>query len=366
LPVALAAALLALPALALAGSTLYVNDGGADCAFAATHATIQAAVDAAPAARATKIHVCPGTYSELVTIAGFRKLTLEGEPGTTVRPPGPAGSVSILRVEDSRKVILRGLAVDGDLRFTGMGIFASGIRFADSSGRIEGCSIFRIRPEPLAASFSHAIDVFDNDPLDEVPVRIVIRDNDLGDYGSIGIDVSAAAKVTIVDNVLTGRGPTMVEPQIGIILREAARGRVASNTIDLHWFTPFRAASGLDLEGSSRIRVEHNSFTGDYDAIEVEGSAAAARRNRITGNDISGAEFGISIEGNAGAPAEANQVVGNRVGASASGVTGITISGDAFDTRVKGNAVLGFAAAFDDAGSGTRYRGNTCDGVPCP
>jgi hypothetical protein len=221
----LIALLLAAPRGA-AAATLYVNDAGGDCAFPAAHTTIQSAVDAAKLAGAKRIHVCPGDYAELVTIDGFGTLTLEADPGVTLRPPGPVASATLVDVRDSRRVVVRGFTLDGDGQFSGAGTSVRGISYLDTSGTIEGNSIFGIRPEPFTASFAHAIHVSDN----LGSVRITIRANTLGGYGQLGMDVTARS-VKILDNVLAGSGPTDVVAQVGIILRNVTRGRVARNTV---------------------------------------------------------------------------------------------------------------------------------------
>jgi len=345
-----------------AAATLYVNDAGADCAFPAAYTTIQAAVDAAALGGAKRIHVCPGTYSELVSIDGFGRLTLEAEPGATLRPPGPVGSATLLEVRDSRRVVVRGLSLDGDGQFSGAGITARGIAYIDSSGTIEGNSIFGIRTEPFVPSFAHAIEVTDNDG----DVRITIRDNVLGDYGQFGMDVSARS-VRILDNVLAGIGPTDLDSQTGIILRAVPRGRVAGNTVGFHWYTPYRNATGIYLEESTRIRVEGNALVDDHQGIAVVSSSAAASRNRISNNDVDGAEYGIAVDGTVSAPAEANRISGNRVGGDGDGgVTGIELNSNALSTRVSGNEIDDFAEALGDAGAGTSLKNNLCDGATCP
>jgi parallel beta-helix repeat protein len=357
----LAALLLAAPRAA-AAATLYVNDAGADCAFPAAYTTIQDAVDAAKLAGAKRIHVCAGDYGELVSIDGFGTLTLEADPGVTLRPPGPVASATLLDVRDSRRVVVRGFTLDGDGQFSGAGTSIRGISYLDTSGTIEGNAIFGIRPEPFVNSFAHAIHVSDN----VGSVRITIRDNTLGGYGQLGMDVTARA-VKILDNVLAGSGPTDVDSQTGIILRNVARGRVARNTIGYHWYTPSRSATGIYLEESTRIRVDGNSLLDNHGGIAVSSGSASASRNRIANNDVDGAEYGIAVQGNLGAPAEANRISGNRVGGDADeGATGIDINDSAYGTRIAGNEIDDFAEPFDDAGTGTALKGNLCDGAPCP
>ena len=362
LPRLLAIALLLAAPRGAAAATLYVNDAGADCAVAADHTSIQAAVDAAKLGGAKRIHVCPGSYSELVRIDGFGRLTLEADPGVTLRPPGPVDSDTLLEVRDSRKVVVRGFTLDGDGQFAGTGIFARGIAYIDSSGTIEGNSVFGIRPEPFAASFSHAIHVTDNDGV----VRITIRGNTLGSYGQLGMDVSARS-VKILDNVLAGSGSTDVVPQAGIILRGVLRGRVAGNTIGYHWFTPFRAAAGIYLEESSGIRVEANSLLDNYSGIDVVSSTAPSSRNRVSHNDVDGSEYGIAVSGTMASPAEGNRITDNLVGGDADGgAKGIEIDGDVLSARIAGNAIDDFATPLEDLGAATKLKNNLCDGAACP
>ena len=358
----LAALLIAAGAPAAAGArTFTVNDAGADCASDADFTTIQAAVDAAPAGRVTRIHVCPGTYAEHVLVQGFARLTLEGESGARIVPPPVLASDTIVRVIDSGKVTIHGFSIDGDGRFTGAGIYAYGIYVADTSAIIEDNEIVGIRPEPFASSFAHAIGAVDNDPLDPDRVVLKIRDNVLEGYGQTGIDISAAASVRIERNTFAGRGPTDLESQLGVILREVPRGRVSGNHFSGHWFTPSRGAVGLYLEESSRMRVDRNDFTDDYEAISIYG---AAHRNRATRNAVFGAAFGLTVDGDG--TAERNVLSGNTVnGAGGMGVTAVTVGG-ATGTSVSGNAMAGFVAFFDDVAVMTRFAGNTCDGSACP
>lgn len=357
--------LLALAPLAAGAATLYVDDGGGDCAFTATHDDIQEAVDAAAAGGARKIHVCPGDYPELVTITGFRRLVLEADPGVTVRPPAPLASGEIFRVLDSRWVEIRGFTLDGDGQFSGAGIYARGISYLDSSGEIEDNSILGIAPSPLVMSFSHAIDVADSDPADAVRVKVRIRRNTLGGYGQLGMDVSATS-VRIEDNVLIGMGPTDVALQGGMILREVRKGRVRRNSVSAHWFTPFRASAGIYLAESTRVRVEANDVIDCHDGIAVVSGTTAASRNRISDNDVAGAAFGITVAGTAGAPAEGNRLVGNRIDGSLSGLTGIEIRSDSAGTRVLRNEVGSFVTPLEDGGTDTRFGGNLCGGAACP
>jgi parallel beta-helix repeat protein len=305
--------------------------------------------------RANRIRVCSGTYAEHVVIEGFARLTLEGEEGARIEPPDPPTDPAIVRIAGPGKVTLRGFKIDGAGRFTGT---AYGVSMADASGTIENNQILGIRPTPFAASTAHAIDAFDNDPLDANRVVLKIRNNVLEGYGQIGIDVSDAAALKIEGNTFTGAGPTDVVSQLGVILRDVARARVTGNHFSGHWFTPFRQAVALYLEGSSRVRVEGNDFTGDYEAISINDVAS---RNRLSRNVVTGAAYGISV----GGTGERNVVSRNTVsGDGGMGVTAVTIGATA--TSVSGNALTGFTSFFDDAGTETRFDRNTCDGSACP
>jgi parallel beta-helix repeat protein len=354
----LAALLLAVAPATAGARTLYVNDGGADCAFTADFTTIQAALAAAPMERAKRIRVCAGTYAEHVVIEGFARLALEGEEGARIEPPDPPTASAIVRIVGPGKVTLRGFKIDGAGRFTGAGITAYGVSVVDASGTIENNEVLGIRPTPFAASFSHAIHVVDNDPLDAARVVLKIRNNLLEGYGQIGIDASDAASLKIEGNTFTGAGPTDVNSQLGVILRGVARARVAGNHFSGHWYTPFRQAVGLYLEGSSRVRVEGNDFTGDYEAISIND---AASRNRLSRNVVTGAVFGLSVDGTG----ERNVVSRNTVsGDGGMGVTAVTIGATA--TSVSGNTLTGFTTYFDDIGTETRFGRNLCDGNACP
>ena len=340
-----------------------MNDAGADCGAAADHTTIQAAVVAAAGGGVSRIHVCPGSYAELVRIEGFRRLRLEADPGARLVPPGPVTSGGVIEVVDSHKVDVRGFEIDGAGQFSGAGIHVYGVYFRDTSGSIEGNTISAIRPEPFAPSFAHGILVVDSDPSDDARVKIRIRANRVVDYGQIGVGTSDVASVRIQENVLFGIGPTATEIQLGAIVRSARRGRIVRNEVRNHWYTPFRAAVGLVLEDSSRLRVERNVFGTNYEAISVSGDS---HRNRISRNDLAESIFGVSIDGLPGAPAERNEVTRNLIdGFSGAGVTALTV-GAATRTLASRNEVTDFATFVDDLGSSTKLSKNSCDGVPCP
>ena len=356
----LAALLLAVTPVAAGARTFVVNDAGADCDDTADFTTIQAAIDAAPAARITRVHVCPGTYAEHVVVEGFARLTLEGDPGARIEPPAVPTSPSIVRIVGPGKVTLRGFQIDGAGRFTGGGA-AYGVNVIDASGTIEGNEILGIRPEPFVANLAHAINAVDNDPLDRERVVLKIRNNVLDGYGQIGIDVSDTASLRIEGNTFAGVGPTDVVSQLGVILRGVDRARVSGNHFSGHWFTPFRQAVGLYLEESSRVRIDRNDFTGDYEAISMNG---AVSRNRATQNVVSGAAFGLTVAGSG--VSERNVLSGNTVsGDGGVGVTAVTVGG-ATGTTVSGNTLTGFATFFDDFATDTRLSRNTCDGNSCP
>jgi parallel beta-helix repeat protein len=340
--------------------TLYVNDAGADCSATAGFTTIQAAVDAAPAARATRIHVCPGTYAEHVAVNGFARLTLEGDEGARIEPPATPTSPSIVRIAGPGKVTLRGFKIDGAGRYTGAGITVYGVEVVDASAIIEDNDILGIRPEPFASSFGHAIHVVDNDPLDAARIALKIRGNLLDGYGQMGIDASGAASLKIEGNSFTGAGPTDVAPQLGVILRGVGRARVAGNTFSNHWFTPFRQAVALYVEESSRVRIEGNDFFDNYEAVKLYGTAS---RNRVSRNLVANAAFGLTVDGTG----ERNVFSRNSVsGDGGMGVTAIEISSGAVATSLSGNTLSGFAQFFDDLGTETRLSHNTCNAAACP
>ena len=238
-----------------------------------------------------------------------------------------------------------------------------GIYYRYSSGTIEGNTITGIRPDPLEASFAHAIEVLDTDPADDVEVKVRIRGNELAGYGQMGIEVSDAASVRVEDNVLLGIGPTVTINQLGVMLRRAARGRVVGNEIRGHWYATFRSSTGLYLEHASRVRVERNVLDANYEAVYVSGSA---HRNRIADNDVTGSLYGFTVDGLADAPAERNELTGNRIGGPpGTAATAVSIV-NAERTRVSRNETAGFASFLDDTGVETKVSNNSCDGAPCP
>lgn len=108
------------PGAAQVPAELVDDDDAAECP-AATHATIQAAVDAVPSGGDANITVCAGAYDELVAISGKGAVRLTGVGDPVLTPPGLTGDGRLIdeHADDHRAELGLRVAREGGLRRRG-------------------------------------------------------------------------------------------------------------------------------------------------------------------------------------------------------------------------------------------------------
>ena len=290
------------PGAAQVPAELVVDDDAVECP-AATHATIQAAVDAVPSGGDANITVCAGAYDELVAISGKGAVRITGVGGPVLTPPGITGDGRLIDVSASRKVVIEGMTLDGNGEFTGA-TSIRGIRVSDTSARILGNTVRNVHNATPDAASAIGIQLSDLDPGDGTS-KWTVADNVVDGYGAVGILAQGAGgTATISRNAVTGLGtretPFNTRFAIGIDVQLQASARIVHNTISQNWYEGpgCFVAPGVYLYEEKKVVVARNTLTGNQGGVWVDSCCDGfpSLRNRVAGNTISGALYGILVE----------------------------------------------------------------------
>jgi nitrous oxidase accessory protein NosD len=285
---------------------LLVDDDRVQCPTAA-FTSIQDAINAANPG--SLIRVCPGTYSEQLSIT--KSLSIEGENGAIVLPSimvanttGSSGApiAAAILVKNAANVGVEGLIVDT----TSNGITECspdliGILYQNSSGRIEHNAV---RNTKLTASLNgcQSGDGIVVQSLGGEASKVSIDDNSVHDYQKNGITGNeSGTEVTITDNVVTGLGPTNGAAQNGIQIGFGAKGVVIRNTVTDNVWSPCLSlancafnATGILVFESDDVRIERNSVATNQVGVFAGGKNAKVESNNISNSLIL---FGIDLAG---------------------------------------------------------------------
>jgi nitrous oxidase accessory protein NosD len=224
------------------GLAACVSATAADLRVPADYPTIQAAVNAAHTN--DTIQIAPGVYTGQVQIIS-KAVTLIGQPGAILRAtpnmslfPGfsQRPSFPVIGIRSS-KVTVRGLIFEGERlaqRFVDRGVL-QGIFLQRSSATMEDCAFYGFRDSAAGPTLAGAIAVYNlEDNAAEVDLRLAgntFADNYEGVL-FIGSPSKKNINVIIENNTFVGPGPLETADTIfGILIREGAAARIASNTI---------------------------------------------------------------------------------------------------------------------------------------
>lgn len=216
---------------ALAQGTLVVDDDGfataTDCDDSTTAAftTIGAAVAAAPAG--DTILVCPGTYTEQVTIT-TNNLTLQSVTplaATIKAPSSMADPKAIVHVSGATGVSVFDFRISGP-GGGGCNSIRYGVRI-DGGGlaTLDGNKIQDIRDNPFSGC-QNGIGVLVGRAADSTTGTATITDNEIVGYQKGGIVVdNTGSSAMVTMNQVVGAGPTKTIGQNGI---QVSRGATAT------------------------------------------------------------------------------------------------------------------------------------------
>jgi nitrous oxidase accessory protein NosD len=305
----------------------------------ATFTSIQDAIDAANPG--SLIRVCPGTYREQLSVT--KSLSIAGDNGAIVMPAGMVANTTgssgspiaaAILVKDAANVEIRGLTVDTvNNGITGCSPNLIGILYQNSSGSIEHNAV---RNTKLSATLNgcQSGDAIVVQSLGGGTSNVSVIDNSVHDYQKNGITGNeSGTEVAIIDNVVTGLGPTVGAAQNGIQIGFGAKGGVLGNTVTDNVWSPCSSltnctfnATGILVFQSDNVRVEHNSVATNQVGIFVGGQNARIELNKISNSLVL---VGIDLAGD-------NNIAGHN-DVTNSGQAAILIEGN--DNKVQNNDI---------------------------
>ncbi len=274
---------------------------------------VQAAINDAPAG--STVHVEAGTFEEQVTID--KSLSLQGSAGATIQAPSvlvnnPDGTKSIIVVTGgSTSAEISGFTVTGPGP-TGCGSIHYGIYVRDGAyAYIHDNTISDVRDDPFSGCQNGVAIEVGKSSAGQTGYA-TIENNDISGYQKNGITVDGAGSYAdIVDNTITGAGPTSTIAQNGIQISRGATGRILGNTVTGNEYTPggdtstgiliYQVGDGVVIAGNivednqtnvylyyaNNVEVTDNTISNsiDFDNLDVYYVDGAT----ISGNYISGA-----------------------------------------------------------------------------
>jgi len=356
--------------------------------------SIQTAVNNAIAGDVITVH--PGTYNEQVVIS--KALTLQGFGENTIIRPSQikanafalfarygGGKTAAIVVADASgsDVTIRNLKVDGD-QIVANGPVGSNLRqatglvgvlYRDTAGTLNGLTVEDIGikngNDVLLTSLSPA------SPL----MTVEVKNCSISAYLKNGITASGPTVVAeISDNVVSGKGPVTYIAQNGIQVSYGSTGTVHGNKVDGNWYTGANwTSSGILIFESDEVSVQGNSISESQSGITVEAwgwMETSASNNKIVNNNITGADWGVSVAAyaipgsSASDPvANNNKVINNSISAR-SGDTGVYFGaysyGGAFaptadNNKVISNRIKGYTTPIADESTTGKVHANVSD-----
>lgn len=352
--------LLALSTMAAIAAPIVVDANATPCVATTAHyTTIQAAVNAAPAAAV--IQVCPGVYPEQVSIG--KSLTLKGvlknnQAGAVIAIPasggvpngGPSTFPVVAQVDiAAQNVTLNSLTIDGTGGIPNSNCSVPilvGVAFeAGSSGRVTRSAVRNQAvtngPGGSNGYCGDAILVFSG-----AAGLITIDSNSIRGFGGNGIaaDSPVAVKTNFVDQGLTSAN--LLQQGTGIFTSEAST--ITANIVS---HVAFGIACGINSTGVTT--VSNNQIAADGFGVDVYfGSGVTVLNNTISGGlqspGLTGGNVGVSTSGSTGDTVKGNKITGFYYGVLAGtsqtvtlntitdaevgvlGVAGNTVSGNHF------------------------------------
>ena len=273
---------------------LLVDDDKVQCP-AAKFTSIQDAIN--NASPGSLIRVCPGTYNEQLSVT--KSLSIEGDNGAIVMPAsmvanttGSSGSpiAAAILVKDAANVEIQGLIVDtANNGIAECSPDLIGILYQNSSGSIEHNAV-RNTKLSITLNGCQSGDAIVVQSLGGATSNVSIIDNSVHDYQKNGITGNElGTEVAIINNTVTGLGPTAGAAQNGIQVGFGAKGSVQRNTVTDNVWSPCVSlanctfnATGILVFQSDDVRVEHNSVATNQVGIFAGGHSARIESNRIS------------------------------------------------------------------------------------
>lgn len=263
-----------------------------------------------------KVNVAAGTYTEQVIVRNVEGITIEGAGETATVIVSPTQLVSIKIGADNRfgvimadnvdALALKNLTVDGAGRGNAHYKFY-GVVYHNTGGMFDHITVKGVRNTPLDGSQSGVALYAYNE--DNAPRLLTLQNSTIFDYQKGGIVFNGAGlNVNLIDNTITGVGPTSVIAMNGVQIGFGAKGLIEGNTISGHEYTgPNWSASGLLLYDEA-ITLTGNAITNNQVGLWASNATPTLSFNRVSNNG-----WGIVIGGGT-ADVIANTIVDNEYG----------------------------------------------------
>lgn len=353
---------------ALAATLVVHQPTDTNCGVPTSYPTIQSAVVAANSGDTIK--VCPGTYSEQVTIpTGKDNLTLVSikplqaiiQAPAVLLPPG-----AIVHVNGAQNTRIRQFTITGPgLSPTSCAGDEYGVR-VDTGGSsvIEGNHITKIE-DTLSSGCQRGVAIQVGRQFEATTGSADIHNNLIDNYQKNGITVdNTGSSATIEDNVIRGIGPTDVIAQNGVQISRGATAKVQGNFVSDNVFTgspgnPPGESTGVLLYLPGAVNVNGNTARANDNGIYAQGTD---QHTTLDGNNATQSMFdGIALDGVTGSTVSDNNS-SNNTGPGGQGFDVFDGSTNARleNNRAQNNATDGFFA--DSTTSGNTFQQNQAQG----
>jgi parallel beta-helix repeat protein len=298
------------------GNTHWVNDNdpngglyvppGTSCDNPG-YATIQSAVNAA--APGDRINVCPGTYTEQVTVPAVKNnITLRSVQLWQAVIKAPAlmlDAKAIVRVTGAQNVTILAFTITGPGGFV-CDSLRYGVRVdGGGSANILGNHITQIRDNPFSGC-QNGVAVLVGRASEATTGSAKIIGNLIDNYQKNGPTIeNAGSHADVYYNRILGIGPSAVIAQNGLQVAAGATANVGHNFISGHLYTPQTFAStGMLLFQSGKVAIDHNTLSANDVGIDMFNPAAGS----VTSSNVIRAS---TFDGIALFPANGQQVSRN-------------------------------------------------------
>jgi parallel beta-helix repeat protein len=298
------------------------------------YSTIQLAVNAS--ASGDRINVCPGTYTEEVTIpAGKNNILLRSVQSWAAVIKAPAVMLgptkSIVRVSGAWGVTILAFTITGP-GGTGCDSLRYGVRVdTGGSADILGNHITHIHDTPFSGC-QNGVAVLVGRQADATIGSARILGNVIDTYQKNGPTVSnGGSYAEIAFNRILGVGPTAVIAQNGVQASSDATASIRHNFVAGHIYTPQTFAStGILLFDSGQVNIVENTVTSNDVGVYLFDLAAGSTsaHNRVRASTFDGIVLDI---------ANSNRVAYNKT--DQNNGPGIGVYGASQDNALEANLV---------------------------
>ena len=323
-------------ALLLVPVTIFAANVTVDCSGATPGAftSINTAVGTLDAVGPNTVFVS-GTCVENVVISSHDRVTLQGSPSATIQ----AASGTVLRVDRSEGVVLRGLTITGGNR---------GLHLQRNTDAMI---------ETLTVENSGTGVVIDDGALGvfggpNATQAVIIRNNSAAGASTNGGTFRASGNVTIENN--GGPGIDAAHSRVGLL------GNAAPNIVRKNGGNGVFAHAGSDVDMNGANQVTGNALTGilAFESASVDLLGSPSQFTTVDGNLRGGVVYIFSASGRV-----QNAVISNNGSANNPLSSGLTVANNASATVI-GLTITGTVGpgVIVDSGGMARLNGTTISG----